>query len=244
MQSGFLLRLRRRVLGLLAVLLLLLALVLLARFRLYSFLGPDRPADSPVLVIEGWVSDDALQAAVDWASAHNVRVLYLTGGPIETGSWLAPWKSFPEMTLARLDAIGATSRFDIRVFPAPRVRKDRTLSSAVALRDALGPDIPPAMTLATDSPHLRRSALLFRRVFGGASQIGTLPLPPLDFGPSDWYRCSSGVRSLLSEAIAYLYARLSPSPSPVLTGGVPDGNPSISHADAPPTRCSGTAPPR
>lgn len=212
MKSRFFKRLRRRVLAFFAVLLLLLALAFLARFRLYPFLGPDAPADSPVLVIEGWISDDALQAAVDWADAHNVRYLWLTGGPIETGSWLAPWHSFPEMTLARLDAIGATSRFDVRAFPAPRVRKDRTLASAIALRDALGPDAPPAMTLASESPHLRRSALLFRRAFGDTVQIGTLPLPPTDYGPDDWFRCSAGVRTLLSESIAYLYACI-PSPS-------------------------------
>lgn len=213
MKSGFLRRLRRRLLGFFAVLLLLLALALLARFRLYPFLGPDAPADSPVLVIEGWISDDALQAAVDWADAHGVHSLWLTGGPIETGSWLAPWHSWPEMTLARLDAIGATSRFDVRAFPAPRVRKDRTFVSALALRDSIGPDAPPAMTLASESPHLRRSALLFRRAFGDSVQIGTLPLPPIDYGPDDWFRCSAGVRSLLSESIAYLYALLA-SPSP------------------------------
>jgi hypothetical protein len=68
------------------------------------------------------------------------------------------------------------------------------------------------MTLASESPHLRRSALLFRRAFGGSVQIGTLPLPPIDYGPDDWFRCSAGVRSLLSESIAYLYACI-PSPS-------------------------------
>ena len=213
MKSRFFKRLRRRVLGLLAVLLLFLAFALLARFRLYPFLGPDAPADSPVLVIEGWVSDDALQAALDWASSHDVHTLYLTGGPIETGSWLAPWHSFPEMTLARLDAMGATTRFDdVRAVPAPRTRKDRTLAAAVALRDALGPDVPPSMTLASESPHLRRSALLFRRAFGDSVQFGTLPLPPIDYGPDDWYRCSAGVRSLLSESIALLYACFTPAP--------------------------------
>lgn len=213
--SRFFRRLRRRVRGLAAVLLLLLALALLARFRLYSFLGPDAPADSPVLVIEGWVSDDALQAAVDWASSHRVTALCLTGGPIETGSWLAPWHSWPEMTRARLEAIGATARFDVRAFPAPKTRKDRTLASAVALRDALSPDLPPALTLASESPHLRRSALLFRRAFGDSTRVGTLPLPPLDFDESDWYRCSAGVRSVLSESIAWLYALLfTPDPPP------------------------------
>ncbi|MBR6020925.1 MAG: hypothetical protein IK066_00740 [Kiritimatiellae bacterium] len=211
----FLQRLRRRLPGLLVLLLALVAFAVLCRYFLYPFLGPDRPADSPVLVIEGWVSDSALQAAVDWAGAHGVRSLWLTGGPIETGSWLAPWHSWPEMTLARLEAIGAADRFEVRAFPAPPTRKDRTLASAVALRDALSPDLPPALTLATESPHLRRSALLFRRAFSDATQIGTLPLPPLDFDQTDWYRCSSGVRSLLSESIAWLYAVfLTPAPPP------------------------------
>ena len=214
--SRFFRRLLRRIRGLVVILILLLALVLLVRFRLYSFLGPDHPADSPVLVIEGWVSDDALQAAVDWADVHAIRSIYLTGGPIETGSWLAAWHSWPEMTLARLDAIGATSRFDVRAFPAPRPRKDRTFTSALALRDALGTNAPSSMTLASASPHLRRSSLLFRRAFSDTVSIGTLPLPPLDFDQSDWYRCSSGVRSLLSESIAYLYALLfTPTPPPV-----------------------------
>ena len=214
--SRFFRRLRRRLRGLVAVLLLLLALALLVRYRLYSFLGPDRPTDSPVLVIEGWVSDDALQAAVNWADAYAVRTLYLTGGPIETGSWLAAWHSWPEMTLARLEAMGAAARFDVRAFPAPKTRKDRTFVSAIALRDALGTNAPPSMTLASESYHLRRSAFLFRRAFADAVQIGTLPLPPLDFDQSDWYRCSSGVRFLLSESIAYLYAILfSPTPPPL-----------------------------
>lgn len=214
--SRFFRRLRRRLRGFAVLLLLLLALALLVRFRLYSFLGPDAPADSPVLVIEGWVSDDALQAAIDWADAHAVRSVYLTGGPIETGSWLAAWHSWPEMTLARLEAIGATSRFDIRAFPSPKTRKDRTFASALALRDALGTNAPASMTLASASPHLRRSSLLFRRAFDGTTRIGTLPLPPLDFDQTDWYRCSAGVRSLLSESIAYLYALLfTPTPPPV-----------------------------
>ena len=106
---------------------------------LYPFLAPNRPADSPLMVIEGWLADAPLEEALAWADAHNVTTLYLTGGPIETGSWLAPWKTYPEMTAARLEAIGAADRYQIRTFPAPRTRKDRTWLSAVTLR----PPAPP-----------------------------------------------------------------------------------------------------
>ena len=193
----------------LLLLLLLAALLVGAVAGLYPFLAPNHPADSPVMVIEGWLADAPLEEALAWADAHHVKTLYLTGGPISTGSWLAPWKSFPEMTLARLQAMGVADRYDVRTFPAPETRKDRTWISAVTLRDALGTNCPPAMTLASEGPHLRRSSLLFRRAFGDRCRIGTLPLTPTDFDSRDWWRCSAGVRCLLSEAIAYPYALLS-----------------------------------
>lgn len=204
-------RLRRALL----LLLLLAALLVGAIAGLYPFLAPNHPADSPVMVIEGWLADAPLEEALAWADAHQIKTIYLTGGPIETGSWLAPWKTYPEMTAARLATIGAADRYDIRPVPAPRTRKDRTWISAVTLRDALGADCPPAMTLASEGPHLRRSSLLFRRAFGDRCRIGTLPLTPTDFDSRDWWHSSAGVRTLLSEAIAYPYALLSrPSDSP------------------------------
>lgn len=206
---------RRRLRRALLLLLLLAALLVGVVAGLYPFLAPNHPADSPVMVIEGWLADAPLEEALAWADAHHVKTLYLTGGPIETGSWLAPWKTYPEMTAARLTAIGASDRYEIRTFPAPRTRKDRTWISAVTLRDALGADCPPAMTLTSEGPHLRRSSLLFRRAFGTNTVVGTLPLTPTDFDSRDWWRSSSGVRTLLSEAIAYPYALLSrPSDSP------------------------------
>ena len=192
------------------VLLVLAALLIGFVAGLYPFLSPNHPAeDSTTLVIEGWLADAPLEEALAWADAHNIKTLYLTGGPIETGSWLAPWRTYPEMTAARLEAMGLADRYDIHPVPAPKTRKDRTFISAVALRDALGTNAPASMTLASEAPHLRRSALLFRRAFGERTRIGTLPLTPTDFDAHDWWHSSAGVRTLLSEAIAYPYALLS-----------------------------------
>lgn len=207
----------RRIRRLLAILFVLLVLVLLAVAgcnRLYPFLALSEPVDSDALVIEGWLADDPLGEALAWADAHDIKTLYLTGGPIETGSWLAPWRTYPEMTAARLEAIGAAARYDIRPVPAPRTRKDRTWLSAVTLRDALGTNAPGSLILASEGPHVRRSALLFRRVFGDAVRIGTLPLTPTDFDATDWWKSSTGVRTVLSETIAYPYALLSRPENP------------------------------
>jgi hypothetical protein len=204
----------RRLLKTLLVLLLLALLLVLLASRLYPFLSPSAPAGSDALVIEGWLADAPLEEALAWADAHGIKTLYLTGGPIETGSWLAAWRTYPEMTAARLEAIGAAARYDIRPVPAPRTRKDRTWLSAVTLRDALAPDLPSSLTLASEAPHVRRSALLFRRVFGTNTTIGTLPLTPTDFDSTDWWRSSSGVRTVLSETIAYPYALFSRPENP------------------------------
>ena len=96
---------RRRIRRALLLLLLLAALLVGAVAGLYPFLSPNRPADSPIVVIEGWIADAPLTELLAWAETNNVTTLYLTGGPITTGSWLAPWKSYPEMTLARLEAL-------------------------------------------------------------------------------------------------------------------------------------------
>ena len=207
-------RLLRRLLKVALFFLVLALLLVAACSRLYPFLAPSAPADSDILVIEGWLADAPLEEALAWADTHGIKTLYLTGGPIETGSWLAPWKTYPEMTAARLEAIGASARYQIRTFPAPRTRKDRTWLSAITLRDALAPDLPASLTLASEAPHIRRSALLFRRVFGNDTTIGTLPLTPTDFDSTDWYRSSSGVRTVLSETIAYPYALLSRPSAP------------------------------
>ena len=198
-------------LGKAALVLLVLAALLIGFVAgLYPFLSPNHPAaGSTALVIEGWLADAPLEEALAWADAHAVKTIYITGGPIETGSWLAPWRTYPEMTAARLEAMGLADRYDIRPVPAPKTRKDRTYLSAATLRDALGTNAPASMTLASEAPHLRRSALLFRRAFGERTRIGTLPLTPTDFDAHDWWHSSAGVRTLLSEAIAYPYALLS-----------------------------------
>ena len=208
-------------LGKAALVLLVLAALLIGFVAgLYPFLSPSHPAtDSSVLVFEGWVADAPLEEALAWADAHGVKSIYLTGGPITTGSWLAPWGTYAEMTAARLEALGVADRYEVRVFSAPETRKDRTFISAVALRDALGTNIPSSMTLASEGPHIRRSALLFRRAFGGKTRIGTLALTPTDFDRSDWWHSSAGVRTVLSEAIAFPYALFS-RPDAEESGGI------------------------
>ena len=175
-----------------------------AFFGLYPFLARQSPVAAEILVVEGWMSDDQLRQAADWAGSNGVRRIYSTGGPIETGSWLVEWKTYAEMTKARMEKLGMGSRFELEAVPAEKVRRGRTRESARALKAAMGPS-PPAFNLASRGPHARRSWRTFRRAFGEGVAVGSLALEPVEYGPRDWWSCSEGMREMIGESVAYGY---------------------------------------
>ncbi|HQN81040.1 MAG TPA: hypothetical protein PLB64_08275 [Kiritimatiellia bacterium] len=186
------------------VLVFLAGLAIMAGRGIYPFLARHAPVPTDILVVEGWVGDDQLRQAAAWAASNGVEKILATGGPIETGRWLASWETYADMTKARLEALGLGERFEVAAFPAQPVRRGRTRESARALRAGLAP-LPSAFNLASEGPHARRSWRAFRDEFGGDVQVGSVALEPTAFGRRDWWRCSEGVRAVLGEAIAYGY---------------------------------------
>lgn len=170
---------------------------------LYPFLARQAPVPADTLVIEGWVPDDLLAQAAEWAAANGVRKIVATGGPMETGSWLAEWRTYAEMTKARMDALGLGAKFELAAVPAEKVRRGRTRESARALRAA--GTVAGAFNVASEGPHARRSWRAFRDEFAGQAEVGSLALTPTEYDGTDWWSCSEGVRKVFSEAIAYAY---------------------------------------
>jgi hypothetical protein len=197
-------RMRRRGGGIGAFLVLLVLAGLWVRFELYGFLARHAPVGSPILVVEGWMSDDVLRQAAEWAETNGVVRIIATGGPIATGSWLTEWTSYAEMTRARLEAMGLADRFELSAVPARKVRRGRTRESARALNEALGRE-PGAFNLASEGPHTRRSWRAFQEVFGDGVEVGSVALTPAEYDGADWWTCSEGVRSMLSETVACMY---------------------------------------
>ena len=57
-------------------------------------------------------------------------------------------------------------------------------------------------------PHARRSRLLYEEALGGEFKIGIIALADRRFDPEHWWRSSEGVRAVVDDTVAYLYARL------------------------------------
>jgi hypothetical protein len=191
----------------LALVVLLVALgsvALLARFAAYPFLARQAPVDADVLVVEGWVNDRLLSQAVGWAQSNGVKKIVATGGPIETGSWLAEWGSWAELAVARIDKLEAAQGLERVAAPAADVRRGRTRESARALR-ASGVVTGRPFNLASEGPHTRRSWRAFRAEFAGECEVGSVALTPAAYDGGDWWRCSEGVRSMVGEWVAYAY---------------------------------------
>jgi hypothetical protein len=89
-------------------------------------------------------------------------------------------------------------------------RKDRTYHSALAAKEWLGQEGISTGTIdvATLGPHARRSRLLFEKAFGNDMKVGIITLDDVEYDPAHWWRTSEGVREVVGEAIAYVYARI------------------------------------
>ena len=177
--------------------------------NLYAFLAPEREPNEGVMVVEGWIHDFALDEAVRMYRAGNYSRIVCTGVPIDTGSYLIQFKSYSEMTAMRLKKMGLPEK-EIITAIGYDTKKDRTYASAVALREAIiayhleETDIH----LISIGPHGRRSRMLFRKALGNDYNVGVTCLDPSNYDATNWMICSEGVRSVISECIAFTYAKL------------------------------------
>ena len=185
-------------------LMVLVGMSIFAWREIYPFLARQAPVKSEILVVEGWMTDDLLLQAAGWAESNGVQVIVATGGPIELGTYLTKWKTYAEMTKARMSKLGLGKKFELVAVPADRVRRDRTRESARALKAALGPEMGP-FNLASEGPHTRRSWRAFQDEFGAGAEVGSVALAPPAYGREDWWSCSEGVRSVISESVAFAY---------------------------------------
>ncbi len=194
--------------GWLLLLVVMAALSLLCVYRAYPFLAYENAIDADVFITEGWVPDHTLERSLPVFAADGDRRIVTTGGPIGVGSHLSQYKSYAELTAATLVKLGVKEEQIVAV-PYQAVDRGRTYAAALAVREWLRdhPGIKRA-NLVTTGPHARRSFLTFKKVLPRTFELGVCVVPPQDYDPQRWWTYSEGCRTVVSEAIAYAYARL------------------------------------
>jgi len=195
--------------GWLVIGLVLIGMAGLFTYAAYPFLAVTHRVNADTLVVEGWVHPYAIRAAVNEFQASHYERVFTTGGPVAgMGGYTNDYDTSATQAAAQLQAEGLSANV-IRAVPARISERDRTYSAARALRDWLSQHHSSvhAINVLTQDVHARRTRLLFERAVGERTTVGIIAVPNPDYDARHWWRYSEGVRDVISEAIAYLYAR-------------------------------------
>ena len=179
-------------------------------WNIHPFLAVTHRVPAKVLVVEGWTHYFGVAAAVnEFKTGHYDRLL-TTGGPCEGFGPTCSIYDTEAWQSAELFKQAGLSDAEVQCVPSCFVGRDRTYNSAVALRNWFREHDRPVVSLnvMTEDAHARRTWLLFRKALGSDVQVGIISIRNPDYDPDHWWRSSEGVREIIDEGVAYLYARL------------------------------------
>jgi hypothetical protein len=172
------------------------------------FLAPIQPRHRGVLVVEGWVPDYALEQAKAVFESHPYKLMVLTGVPIDQGFHIAKEKNFAQLAASTLKQLGVKEDLLVPI-ACPTVPRDRTYSTAQRVKTWLdGQGSAEGVDVLTLGVHARRTWLLYRMALGKQYPTGVIAATDRRFDTRHWWKTSSGFRTVTSEVIAYLYAKL------------------------------------
>jgi uncharacterized SAM-binding protein YcdF (DUF218 family) len=190
----------------------------LCLFHIYPFLAVTHRVKANALVVEGWIHEYAIRAALKEFQSNHYDKIFTTGGPVEgNGGYVNDYQTSASVGADFLKKYGLPEG-SVQMVPSRVMDRDRTFGSAVALRNWFREHNMrvSGIDVLTENLHARRTRLLFQKAFGRQVPIGIIAVPNPDYNPKDWWRYSDGVREVIGQSIAYLYARFffHPSASP------------------------------
>ena len=188
--------------GLLALVGLVLFLFL---FTIHPFLAPTKPVGA-----DNFLVDYGLKKLSDEFRSKNYSLILSAGVLLPQGSpFAAEYKTSAELSAAILKKFGIREKAIVPIIPKP-VKRDRTFASALAVKNWLAQNNiqPRGINLFSIGPHSRRSWMLYKEAIGEEIPVGIIACENREYDPKRWWKTSSGVRIVLNETIAYIYAKL------------------------------------
>jgi hypothetical protein len=189
-----------------------------AFLNVHPFLAVTHRVNTNVLVVEGAIQRYAIRGGVEEFKNGSYERIFTTGGPwVGEGGYTNDYNTSASVAAESLEKFGVPDDL-VQTVPSRVFARDRTYSSAVALRDWFRDHNLPihSFNVLTEGSHARRTQLLYKEAFGKNVTIGIIAVSNPDYDPKDWWRYSDGVREVIDESIAYIYAKFFfyPSASP------------------------------
>jgi uncharacterized SAM-binding protein YcdF (DUF218 family) len=183
----------------------------------YPFLAITHRVNANILVVEGWIHEYAIRAAIKEFQSNHYQRVFTTGGPVVgSGGYINDFHTSASVGADLLEKNGLANGL-VQMVPSRMMDRDRTYGSAVALRNWFRDHnmAVHSIDIVTEDLHARRTRLLFQKAFGKDVHIGIIAVANVDYPANRWWHYSEGLKDVLSEFAAYLYARLllfSPEP--------------------------------
>jgi len=186
---------------------LLLAVFL---FKSHSFLAYTHPVEAQILIVEGWMPDYGLEAAISEFDAGAYRYILAIGGPLPKGYHRWGYRTGADLAVASLTQMGM-ARDKVIALPSPYVPRDRTFAAALEVRRWLAENLDlriEGANLVSLGTHARRSHYMVREALPQDVRLGVIAIQQEDYDSDRWWLSSAGVRAVLFEGIACVYALL------------------------------------
>jgi hypothetical protein len=173
-----------------------------------SFLSPTHRLPAEVLVVEGWIGNEGIDAAGAEFREGGYSYIATASGMIDE-RWKIHRLSYAE--IARRELIGIGIPPDrIIVAPPAETENQRTFQSAVAVWRALRARgiRPKAINVFTMGAHARRSRLIFAKVNRPETEVGVISWKPPADARGPWWRSSERAKAVIEETTGYAYELL------------------------------------
>jgi uncharacterized SAM-binding protein YcdF (DUF218 family) len=195
--------------GWLLVTLLGLVAAYFAFLNIRPFLAVTHRVNTNVLVVEGAMQRYVIRGGAEEFKNGSYERIITTGGPsVGEGGYTNDYNTSASVSAEMLKKFGVPDDL-VQMAPSRVIARERTYSSAVALRDWFREHNTPvhSINVVTDGPHARRTRLLYQKAFGKNVAVGIIAVSNPDYNPTQWWHYSDGVREVIGESIAYIYAR-------------------------------------
>ena len=180
-----------------------------AFLNIHPFLALTHRVNPNVLVVEGWIPRYAIRRGAEEFKTGSYQRIFTTGGPENgNGGYTNDYNTSASVGAEMLKKFGVPDDL-VQMVPSRVIARERTYSSAVALRDWFREHNTPvhSINVLTEDAHARRTRLLYQEAFGKNVAVGVIAVSNPDYDSTQWWRYSDGVREVIGESIAYIYAR-------------------------------------
>lgn len=191
------------------LLIIVLTFAAIAFLNVYPFLAITERVDADVLVVEGWVHPYAIQVGTEEFKNHSYQRVFTTGGPVVgKGGYINDYQTAASVGTNLLKKAGIPAE-RVQMVPSHVMGRDRTYSSAIALRDWLREhDMQvQSLNIVTEGAHARRTRLLFEKALGPGISVGVIAANSPDYNTKRWWHYSEGVEDVIAQGVAYVYAK-------------------------------------